>query len=374
MFGPATFSPSMPVRTLLAAFLLLPPLLVPARQATIPLEVQSSDSQVPTLLKESQTRVAAGDADGAQRLLVRVLAISPNSPEANLLLGNLLLSERHYPEAMERFETLLSTNRRSSQARAGELAAATALALQSRRLGNQDAALACLQHARESLPDDPTLLRDLGIQAFDMHLLTSASEALAAAIALAPDDPQNVYALARVEAEQQHFPPAERHFRAYLAARPDDATAHYGLGHLLQMQQRTDEAAAEFNRSIELQPQQTESYFQLGQMALDQHRDNDARTLFNRTLSRAPGHGGSLTGLGILAYRSKDYAMAAATLREAITHSPDYQPAHYYLGLSLARLHDPQGSERELKLAAELDVKQQGKAAPVLSDVPQSLP
>jgi tetratricopeptide (TPR) repeat protein len=340
--------------------------------AVRPLTAQQSESQhadpmkeVSTLVVQARAQIAAGEIEAAQEMLSRAISISPNSPEANLLFGELLLDRHRYPEAMERFETVLATDRRSVKARQGELSASLALALDARRAGNQEAALLCLRHANESLPDDPTLLHALGIQLYDMNQLVDANEVLLKAIALAPEQPENLYAVARVEVDRQLFPVAEQHFKNYLVVRPNDASAHYGYGHLLQMQQRIEEATLQFNKSIELQPQQTESYYQLGQMALDMHHDQEARTLFQRTLTRAPNHGGALTGLGIIAFREKDYAAAAGSLRKAVLASPDYQPAHYYLGLALGRLNDKDGSAQELKLAIELASKQQGKGNPL---------
>ena len=116
---------------------------------------------------------------------------------------------------------------------------------------------------------------------------------------------------------------------------------------------------------IALQPVQTESYYQLGQIALDEHRDADADGLFQRTLARSATHGGALTGEGELAYRRKDYAQAKVYLKRAVEAAPEYQPAHYYLGLTLNRLGDAAESARELKVAEALTAKQQGKSQPL---------
>ena len=300
-----------------------------------------------------------------QQAAARAPGSDPNSPAANIELGETLLREHRYPEAMERFETVLDANRDDPDARKDELAAATALALEARAAGHPEAALACLTHARKSLPDDPTLLTYLGIQAHQMHLLPQAAEALKTALSLSPERLDTIYALARVETDQDHLPEAEQHLRTYLALRPSDPSAHFGLGHVLERQQKTEAAAAEFRRSIELQPTQTESYYQLGQMALDLHDDASARPLFEKTLARNPRHGGALTGVGIIAYRAKDYQMARQQLSAATDASPDYQPAHYYLGLTLARLGDKPGSDRELQLAIQLARKQQGRGEPL---------
>lgn len=346
----------MTTSTAALVLLLLTTLASPQIHPTPPLSQndQTSTSNPDNLTQQAQVLLEKNQPAPAEHLLNQALALSPNHPAANLTLGQLQLAQHRYPEAMDRFETVLATDLRNPAARSGELTAATQLALDTGKAGHPAAAFLCLQHAREHLPDDPTLLLDLGILAEQLHQLPIAQDTLEASLKLRSDDPQTLYALSRVELDREHFADSERHLRAYLATYPKDATAHFGLGHLLQMQQHIDDAKAEFERSLALQPLQTESFYQLGQIALDAGQPDTAKPLFAKTLARDPHHGGALTGLGILAYRQKDFAVARTQLTEAITSSPDYQPAHYYLGLTLARLGETEASTRELKIATDL--------------------
>jgi tetratricopeptide (TPR) repeat protein len=316
----------------------------------------STSNQADALVAQALHSLQQGDQSAAQQLLLQAIAISPTHPAANNALGKIYFSDHRYPEAMERFEAVLATNLRDLDARSGELSAAVALALQV-RAASPEAALACLQHARENLPDDPTLLTDLGIQAQAMNRLTLANESLGSALKINPEDLTALYALARVETDQMHSASAEKHFRAYLAARPEDATAHYGLGHLLEMQLKTAEATKEFKRSIELQPVQTESYYALGQIALDAQHDAEAEPLFRKALARDPNHGGALTGMGILSYRAKNYADAEGYLAKAVVSAPNYQPARYYYSLVLAHVGRKAEAEEQLKISASLQQK-----------------
>jgi tetratricopeptide (TPR) repeat protein len=316
------------------------------------------DADALTLL--AQIHLDQGNTSTAKELLTRALASSPNSPAANITLGKLLFEEHRDPEAMDRFETVLAIDLRNKDAREGESAAATELAMSARRDIHQDAALKVLEHARTKLPDDPKLLLDLGIQATEMGLLPEAMDSLQAARKLDPSDPDILYALARLEIQQQHLQAAEADLRAYLAKRPEDASAHFGLGKVLEVGQRTMEARVEFERSIQLQPAQTESYYELGQLELEMERDAEASPLFQKVLARDATHGGALTGMGIIAFRGKDYTQAEQYLTRAEKTAPDYQPAHYYRGLALARLGQKEESQCELQIAAELDRKQQG--------------
>lgn len=306
-----------------------------------------------------------GRTGDAEVLLEAILTDSPDSIEANELLGTLRLNQRRLQEAEKCFEVVLRSNPRDDSARKGERDAAVALALQLRRAGDGAAALLALEQAQTFLFDDPVLLTDLGIQADAMHQYDLAAKTLGIVLKQKADEPTALYALARTESDRDHPREAERLFRAYLAIRADDASAHYGLGRVFQRQQRTEDAAGEFRRSLELQPVQTESYYQLGQMALDAHRDEEARAMFQKTLSRLPMHGGAQTGLGVLDFRARQFESARGVLSQAITSAPDYEPAHYYLGLTLARLGDKAASKRELGIAAQLAKSQQDKGDPI---------
>ena len=302
----------------------------------------------------AQSPTSSTDRAAQKALLTRVLAANPNSPEANNALGNFFLEDHLYPEAMDRFETVLALAPANPAARKGELAAATDLALSAKHADHPDIAFEVLEHALIRLHDDPQLLFEAGSQAYELHRLTDASDALSAARKLEPSNPEILYALAQLEIDERQMPAAEADFRAYLAQRPDDATAHFGLGHVLAMLQRTPEARAEFERSIQLQPVQTEAYYQVGQIELDAQHDAQAAPLFRRVLARDPTHGGALTGMGILAFRAKDYPTAERQLAAAEQSSPDYGPAHYYRGLALAHLARKQESDAELLRATQL--------------------
>jgi tetratricopeptide (TPR) repeat protein len=316
------------------------------------------DADALTLL--ARIRLDQGDISEAKELLTRALASSPNSSAANITMGKLMLEEHRDPEAMDRFETVLAIDLRDKDAREGEFAAVTELAMSARRGGRPGVALKVLEHARSKLPDDPKLLLDLGIEATEMGLLPEASDSLQAARKLDPGNPDILYALARLEMQEQHLQAAEADLRAYLDKRPEDASAHFGLGKVLEVAQRTTEARAEFERSIQLQPAQTESYYEVGQLELEVQHDAQAAPLFEKVLARDANHGGALTGMGIIAFRRKNYAQAEQYLAHAEKTAPNYQPAHYYRGLALARLGEKDESQRELQIAAALDREQEG--------------
>lgn len=236
--------------------------------------------------------------------------------------------------------------------------AVVAAALAKRKSGDENGTLSCLMQGLKALPDSVELLTDFGIQATDMGIYHAADKALAHAHTLAPENPMALYALAHVELDEQNMTAAEKHLRAYLKMRPDDASAHYGMGHLLHMLVQDDAARAELKRSIALQPRQTASYYELGEIDLDMHEDAQAKAEYQTVLAFDPHHGGALTGMGVLAYRAKDYAGAAKWLRSAVQYAPDYVKAHEYYAMTLAALGRKGEAKQESALAQKLMVKQ----------------
>jgi tetratricopeptide (TPR) repeat protein len=264
------------------------------------------------------------------------------------------MTAQHYDEAMERFESVLVADPRNQVARAGEVEAASKAALSLRSHGEMDEALSHLLRAEKVVPDDATLLFDLGVLENQMELNKDADESLHKSILLRPGDPKTIYAIARVKMDLQQLPEAEATMRAYLLLQPNDPGAHYGLGRILQIGLRNNQAVDEFNKSIALKPEQTESYFELGEISLQEGTPDAAEHYYLKCLARDPDHGGALTGMGILEFRSKQYGTAAVYLEHAVRVAPQFQTAHYYYGLTLSKLGRKEEADSELALATKI--------------------
>jgi tetratricopeptide (TPR) repeat protein len=265
-----------------------------------------------------------------------------------------LLQSGHADEARAAYESILRSDPANAAALEGEVAASEKLALDARAAGKLDDALTLLLHAREFAPQSPRLLLDLGILEDQMQLYHDADETLAQLDQLTPNQPTALYAIARVKLDLGQLALAEQMMQRYLALKPDDASAHYGLGRIYRQGLDFDKARTEFQRSIELQPQQSEAYYELGDAELQQGDYSSAIANFDKTLARNPAHGGALVGKGIAFFKQKQYGQAQVILEKATATDPDYQPGHYYLGLTLARLGRKDESERELAIATQL--------------------
>jgi tetratricopeptide (TPR) repeat protein len=268
--------------------------------------------------------------------------------------GFALLDAGKPDAAREVFESILGSNPADSEAQQGEVKASETLALRERNAGHMVEALQALMRARDFAPRNPHLLSDLGILEEEMKLYPDAEKALALAQQIDPSSLDNYYAMARVKMDEGQLDAAEQNMHLYLQSRPDDAGAHYGLGRIYELGMQFDKAKPEFQRSLELRPVQTESWYELGDMALKQNNYADALTDFQNVLARDGRHGGALAGSGQASFREKRYDEALEYLRRAVAAAPDYQPGHYYLGLTLSRLGQKEEADRELLTAQKL--------------------
>ena len=259
-----------------------------------------------------------------------------------------------FGEARDVAEQALAANPSDIALQNEEALASERIALDAIAQHRPDDALGDLLRARKFAPEHPKLLFDLGVLEDEMKLYRDADETLAHAERLQPADPQVLYAVARVKLDLGQLAVAEEKMRAYLVLKPEDASAHYGLGRIYRQGLEFEKARAEFERCIALQPTQTEGYYQLGDTELQAGSYVEALANFDKTLQRQPKHGGALAGSGIAYFKQKQYEQAMGFLQRAVQAAPDYQPGHYYLGLTLARMGRDADSKKELEIASRL--------------------
>ena len=219
---------------------------------------------------------------------------------------------------LDAYEQVLKLDPHDDAARKGEIQAAMDEALAAKQAGKNDLALAYLLRANYWVPDDAELLTDTGIQEEAMNLNHDADAALAKAQQIQPGNPKTLYAIARVKMDVNQAAASEAAWKAYLTQRPDDASAHFGYGVLLQMLQRIDEARAEFQKSIDLSPHQVESYYRLGEIARNAGDAVQAKQYYTQAIGYGPQHAGAWAGLGILAFKAKQYDEAERDLEKAV--------------------------------------------------------
>jgi tetratricopeptide (TPR) repeat protein len=221
--------------------------------------------------------------------------------------------------------------------------------------GDPEKALALVNEARGYAPDNPDLQFGFGMLALRLSLQDDAIKAFQRTLQLRRNDPLALYNLGRAFMGLSKFDEARQQFAEYVKVRPDDPSGYCALGMTLAALERAPEARTEFERSIELAPAQTESYYRLGSLELQSGELESAAQNFRRVIDREPTHAPALAGLGKIAFEQKHYAQAIPLLQQAIADDSSMREAHYYLGLTFARVGRKQESETQLGVAIQLE-------------------
>jgi tetratricopeptide (TPR) repeat protein len=357
--------------------------------------------QTAALLRDAAQALAAGDLARAETELQSVLRNDSDDYRALELLGMVRAQQQRNREAEQLFERVVTSkpefvsahvNLGLLYAQAGELEKAVPQLQEALRLdpsrtdvaaalanlwreqassalnsNNPEKALSVLLQARKVAPDNPDVQFELGMVALRMSLLPDAVTAFQTTLKLRPDDAMAVYGLGRAYMEFAKFEDARQQFAHYIELRPNDASGHYGLGMSLAALEQLQAARSEFEKSIALAPLQTESYFRLGLLELESKDLDSAAKNLRRVLDRDPKHAGALAAMGRLEFQQKNYSGAVELLQQAVASNAGLREAHYYLGLTYARLGKKEDSEQELQIATRLEHEQTEKQRTVFT-------
>ncbi len=340
-------------------------------------------------LRDAAQAISAGQLEHAESELHSVLRSAPDDFRALDLLGVIRILQHREPQAEEFFARAVQKNPDFAPGRAHlgllylqmgrpqeavpqlreavridpartDAAGALVHILQDQSqtavaAGDVGRALALLNDARRYAPDNADVQFGFGVLALRLSLQQDAMEAFQRTLQLRKNDPLALYNLGRALMGLSKFDEARQQFAEYVKIHPDDPSGHCALGMTLAALERSQEARAEFEQSIELAPVQTESYYRLGLLEV-QSRDLEAASKHLRqVLDREPTHAPALTALGKVAFEQKHYTEAIPLLQRAIVTDNTMREAHYYLGLTFARIERKQESEEQLEIATRLE-------------------
>jgi tetratricopeptide (TPR) repeat protein len=290
----------------------------------------------------------------ANNIFERVIKLKPDYASAHIDLGLLYIQMGEADKAIPELEEGVHLAPERTDATAA-LAGTLRDEAHSASAQDPEKALSLLLRARKLAPNDPDVPFDLGMVELRMSLFPDAADAFQQALNLRSNDAPAIYGLGRAFMELAKFQDAHDQFVRYVALRPDDASGHYALGMSSAALQLAPEARSEFQKSIALQPAQTESYFRLGLLDLDGKDYAAAEQNLQHVLGRDPKHAGALAALGRVKLETKKYDEAADLLRRAVLSDNSLREAHYYLGLTYARVGRKEDSDQQLQIATELE-------------------
>jgi tetratricopeptide (TPR) repeat protein len=232
--------------------------------------------------------------------------------------------------------------------------------------GDWDGALRFLLEARKYAPENADVLYEFGIVAEKLSLADDEIAAFQQTLKLRKNDALAMFYLGFALMSRARYDDAHLQFAQYVELRPDDPSGYGALGITLAAMERPEDARAQFERSIALLPTQSESYYRLGLLDLDAGDYDRAALDLHKALENKPTDAPALTALGKVEFEQKHYPEAISVLQQAVGQDDSLQEAHYYLGLTLARMGHKQKSSEQMEIAARLDQEQKERSRHLL--------
>ena len=291
----------------------------------------------------------------AEQLFLWAIQKHPDFAPTRAHLGLLYVQKSHIEEAIPQLREAMRIDPSRRDASDALLRILQDQARTAAESGDYAKALPSLTEAEKYAPENLDVQFELGTVELQLSLWEDAVATFQRVLQLRANDSLAHYNLGRAFMGLSRFEEARQQFASYVEARPEDASGHCALGMTLGALERVPEARQQFERSIALAPDQTESHFRLGLVELDANDLDQAATNFRQVLAHDSHHAGALSALGRVAFEQKRYSDAIDLLQQAIAGDDSFREAHYYLGLTFARVGREKESEAQLQIATRLE-------------------
>ena len=255
-----------------------------------------------------------GDHASAKTYVSEYIEENPDSDEAFLLLGNILVRTGQAGEAITAFRTAIEKN-----------------------------------------PENVEALNGLGVVCRQLGRTTEALAAFRAALKVDPNDAAIHYNLGNVFKQSGDAGAAEQAYRAAAQRDPELSVAWNNLGTMLQSQGRLDEAISVFRQGLIHDPNHPGLHYNLG-VAYEQDDQQDAAIgEYRKALNSRPGWVDALNNLGVILQRRGELDEAASVFDELLKITDRSALAHNNLATIEAQLGRLESAREHYRSALRLD-------------------
>jgi tetratricopeptide (TPR) repeat protein len=161
------------------------------------------------------------------------------------------------------------------------------LAMSLQRMGHQHKALVTYERAFELDPDDPELLINLGLAAWNMNLIAGAERMFQHYIAACPDSPLGYNNLGTIQSDKGQLSTAIETLRAAIYRMPEEAVLWNALATVLAENGRADESLVFYREAIRLDPGFARLYHNIGYALSHLGLLDEALEAYDEALARA---------------------------------------------------------------------------------------
>lgn len=180
-------------------------------------------------------------------------------------------------------------------------------------------------------PDEPRVLRLLGVLQHQAGDLAEAERLLRRAKELDDADPDTHHNLGHVLMERAEFADAVAAYKRAAELRPDLGHTYYNLGMAHMQLDEPMPAAEAFRKVIELEPEHPQAHYYLGETLRSQERYPDAIEAYRRSLELRPTFATGYESLTMLLHRLGQIDEATEVYEQWAANIPDDPIARHML-------------------------------------------
>jgi len=166
---------------------------------------------------------------------------------------------------------------------------------------------------------------------------------------------------ARMLLRQDFSPIAEEYAHKAVELDPKLPLAHELLGEVYLYHSQMDQAIAEFQKELEINPGYPAAYYKLADCYSRVQKFDEAERLLQRSIWLDPTSTGPYILLGKVLEKKGEEQLAVRALQRALAMDPNNPIPHHLLGEAYRNLGKNEDAERELKVAGQLEDKQNAK-------------
>jgi tetratricopeptide (TPR) repeat protein len=294
-----------------------------------------------------------GNVEGAEKDVVALVNLAPNSTETQTLLGDFYWSKKDYPRAK-------SAYMRAAQMKSDSIDALKGLIRVDLAQKAPDAARARVESRLAKAPNDTALLLLAG------NVLKESGDAQAAEamyMRVLQADPSNMDAynnLGDLYISQNRLEDAKKQYVEAARKQPKTAVAATTMvGIILTLQNKHAEARQQYQQAIAIDPQAAVAannlawdYAENGGATLDV-----ALSLAQTAKARLPSRWEASDTLGWIYYKKGLASLAVTAFRQGAEQNPSNPTVQYHLGLAHLKNGDRPEAQKALQRALTLDPK-----------------
>jgi len=198
----------------------------------------------------------------------------------------------------------------------------------------------------------------LGISYIQTKDYPQASKAFAKMFDVPPDSGASYLITARMLFRQEFTPIAEEYARKAIAADPKLPLAHQLLGEIHLFTSQIPEAINDFQQELAINPAYPSALYKLADAYSRVQKYDEAERLLQRSIWLDASSTGPYILMGKILQKKGEPVLAIRTLQRAVNMDPNNPITHHLLGQAYRDIGKADEAEQELKLAEQLQGKQ----------------